>query len=148
MTKEEKKVAGAENIQVPQSKPDQEIPQTVQNESTPAPVQAAAVDPAIQNAINQAVAGAVSAIMEKLMQPSANLPALNTAQPQASSHALPPMRQPIAKLKGIPVEEGQDLRHVPAWRINEWFRNIELNAQKRVALQGKAMQAEMSWTRG
>jgi hypothetical protein len=157
MTKEEKKVVNAENVAIPQSKPNQEKTESVQNHANLAHTHANAVpnhvekvmalDPAILDAINQAVAGAVKTIVAQVVPQQQVQAASTVAQPQASN-GLPPMRKPISRLKGIPVEPGQDLRHVPAWRINEWFRDIEIKAQERIKQQGRSMQAEMSWTRG
>jgi hypothetical protein len=148
--KEEKKVVNAENIEVPQAPtelstaPSPEIEKMVPAAPMPAPL-----DPRLLDAINQAVLGAVKSIVAQVVpQPQSNLSSHITQPQPLQANGLPPMRKPVSKLKGIPVEQGQDLRHVPAWKINEWFRDIEIKAQQRIKEQGKSMQAQMSWTRG
>jgi hypothetical protein len=94
MIKEEKKVANAENVAVPQSKPEKEMSPVGQNNTTTQQTPAPAIDPAIQNAIQQAVAGAVQMIMAQMTQPTGNQPSLNVAQGSQwqSSGVYPSMR--------------------------------------------------------
>lgn len=112
-----------------------------------------ALDPAIQAAIAAAVSSAVSAIVGQL---AVNTPAqINEAPLAVRPTRLNPNQPPAnsdykTKLKGIPVEPGQDLRHVHPLEIAAWFRGIEERAIARMKSQGirSGTQADMSWTRG
>lgn len=112
------------------------------------------IDPQTQALIDAAVKNAVAAALSQLtpshptgsneIVQSAPKTALNPNPPP------PPSTTPYKiKLKGIPVEPGQDLRHVHPQVIKNWFHSVEqrwkdsYNARK---MDGQP--SNMSWTRG
>ena len=112
------------------------------------------LDPAIQAAIQAAVSSAVASVVGQLVQQAPQLnvaPAPIAVRPtRLNPNPPPPQTDYKTKLKGIPVEPGQDLRHVHPAEINAWFRGIEERAKQRMMEQGgrNGTQANMSWTRG
>ena len=131
----EKKVVGAENVSSPVSRVGQERV----NHSSPIEAHSAnlstGLDPAILAAINQAVTGAVKVIVDQLK------PAQASPQAQGASKYptpyVPPTQPYRSKLQGIPVQAGQDLRHVHPLVIREWFGQIQARAIQRLAAQSK-----------
>jgi hypothetical protein len=114
------------------------------------PVSAApALDPAMLAAIQAAVQSAVGTIVaslgignpqaQKAPQTAPNVPQVNNGMQPSY----------VSKLKGIPVEPGQDLRHVHPSVINDWFNVIETRWKENY---NKKMVAgspvNMNWTRG
>lgn len=97
----------------------------------------------IQETVAAAVGQAVGAIVEQLRPAAA--PVFAPAVPpvtQQRSHYKP-------KLQGIPVEPGQDMRHVPTDVINNWFNTLEQrwrDIYNKKSHLGKP--ADMNWTRG
>lgn len=116
-------------------------------------VEVVGLDPAIQAAIQAAVSNAVTLIVGQMAQaPVINHAAAPLAVRPTRLNPNPPPDNSDYKvrLKGIPVEPGQDLRHVHPAEINAWFRGIEERAKERLRAQGlrNGTQADMSWTRG
>jgi hypothetical protein len=55
----------------------------------------------------------------------------------------------VSKLKGIPVQEGQDLRHVHPSVIQTWFNNVESRWKDQYnKKQVGGSPVNMNWTRG
>ena len=82
------------------------------------------------------------------MTPAPAIPVRNAGAP----NPVPPAAQNghyVSKLKGIPVEPGQDLRHVHPSVIQNWFNTIE-NRWKEAYNKRKIGGApvDLSWTRG
>jgi hypothetical protein len=147
------RVVDAENVKIPQSSVSA-AKQELSTDIMPAAPQTAApvLDPAILAAIQAAVVGSVKEIVAALKPvtgaaPQAMVPTQDTRYPMPY---VPPYEEYKSKLKGIPVEAGQDLRHVHPMRINEWFRNIELRAAERLKAAGlkNGLQTTMTIGRG
>ena len=121
--------------------------------AAPVPLDAT-VMAAIQATVQAAMKEAVGIIVEQLKPdtlpktPAPSIPVVNAGAPRASSH-FDKNGNYVSKLKGIPVEEGQDLRDVNPNVIRNWFSSIEnrwkeqMNARK---IGGTPV--EMGWTRG
>ena len=143
----ETKVVDAENVKrdnmFVHTKIDQEKKELVTEITSPTPL-----DPAILAAINAAVVSSVKAIVEHLKPTVA--PAPMTLAPQLQAPYVPPYVPYNTKLQGIPVEAGQDLRHVHPSVINQWFANVEQRAKDRIKAQGNrsGLQSAMTIGRG
>lgn len=110
-----------------------------------------ALDSAILDAINQAVMGAVKTIVEQVKTVPAPQSPVSAPTSAYGAPPAPPSNQPyVPKLKGIPVEPGQDLRHVHPTVIQGWFDGIENRWKQRMRERGAAngTQANVGWTRG
>lgn len=112
----------------------------------------APIDPALLAAINAAVTHAVSGIVKQLAPQTA--PQVNPVPSPTVNTLKNPMPVPQqaaykSKLQGIPVEPGEDLRHVHPNVIHAWFRNLEdrWKAQYNNKKVGNEP-VNVSWTRG
>lgn len=127
-------------------------------EAAPAPVAApVALDPsvmaAIQATVEVAMKTAVGVIIEQLKpatlpsSPAPSIPVRNAGAPPETGQL--PNGNYVSKLKGIPVEPGQDLRHVHPGVIQNWFNTVE-NRWKEQYNKRKLGGApvDLSWTRG
>jgi hypothetical protein len=75
--------------------------------------------------------------------PTTDAPRLTSPQPNKQ------LPHRMGKLQGIPVQEGQDIRHVPREVINEWFSNLEDRwKQKHNAFKKLGTPVNMSLSRG
>lgn len=111
---------------------------------------------AIQASVEVAMKSAVGVILEQLKPatlpstPAPSIPVRNAGAPTP----IPQVGQLsngnyVSKLKGIPVEPGQDLRHVHPGVIQNWFNTVE-NRWKEQYNKRKMGGApvDLSWTRG
>ena len=115
------------------------------------------LDPMVMSAIQATVAAAmkeaVGTIIEQLKPatlPHTPAPAIPVRNAGAPNPSVPIQNgNYVSKLKGIPVEEGQDLRHVHPAVIQQWFNTVETrwkeNYNKR-NIGGKPV--DLNWTRG
>lgn len=114
------------------------------------PKEKPALSPEMLLAIQEAVAASVSTIVKQLM-PVTPI-AASASVPLAMTQPAPQVPQQagyVSKLKGIEVELGQDLRHVGAERIRNWFAGVEQRWKQQYnkrQIAGGAV--DMSWTRG
>ncbi len=85
------------------------------------------IDSELPPAIVMAIKEIVSAAMSELIKSSAPVPLAPQTLPAPSNAVIPPLVQAgyVSKLKGIPVQPGQDLRHVHPQEIKNWFAAIE-----------------------
>jgi hypothetical protein len=107
---------------------------------------------AIQTSVQEAMKTAVGIIVEQLKPstlPSTPAPAIPVRNAGAPNPAPVNNGNYVSKLKGIPVEPGQDLRHVHPSVIQNWFNTVE-NRWKEAYNKRKIGGApvDMSWTRG
>ncbi len=107
---------------------------------------------AIQATVQEAMKTAVGVIVEQLKPstlPSTPAPAISVRNAGAPNPAPVNNGNYVSKLKGIPVEPGQDLRHVHSSVIHAWFQSIE-NRWKESYNKRKVGGApvDLSWTRG
>lgn len=106
------------------------------------------LDPAVLDAIKQAVGSAIAAIA---VTPAQQATPASKALPTQNLRPNVPKDQPyVTRLKGIPVEPGEDLRHVPANVVKAWFHNLEErwkeNYNRKKVSDGSPV--NVSWTRG
>jgi hypothetical protein len=128
---------------------------TAPNQSENTIPQAPALDPAILAAIQAAVTQSVSATVQAVMSQLAPKPQAQPANDAPSALVNPNAPAPgtngnyVSKLKGIPVQPGQDLRHVHPSVIQGWFNTVESRwkEQYNKRKMGGAP-VDMSWTRG
>jgi hypothetical protein len=128
----------------PNSEP-QKAPQV--NKVNDAPKSEMALSPEVLKAIQSAVEGAVATIAAKMT--SVQHPSDFVAPPPSAKPVVPIQAPYESKLKGIPVEAGQDLRHVPTDVIHAWFAKQEhkwKDGYNRRKVAGE--QVSMGWTRG
>lgn len=119
--------------------------------------QTQALTPEMLKAIQEIVSASVGEVMKQVVaQPQAQTPSTAaTVGTDASGLPLLNPRQPPkqsvykTRLQGIPVEEGQDLRHVHPARISAWFQNVEQRWKQQMndrKVSGSAV--NLGWTRG
>jgi len=82
------------------------------------------LDPQVLAAINEAVSGAVKSIVEQL-KPQTPTQVAPAAKPVPQSNFGNNSTNYVTKLKGIPVEPGEDLRHVSRDIVQKWFLQVE-----------------------
>jgi hypothetical protein len=141
------RVVDAENVKVPQKSPVEE--QQILHVAPQQPL-GTQLDPAILAAIQAAVVGSVKEIVAALKPATAPVSAAPAQDNRYPTPYVPPYESYKSKLTGIPVEPGQDLRHVHLMRINEWVRNIEARAAERLKAAGlrNGLQTTMTIGRG
>ncbi len=140
----ETKVVDAENVKIEPSK------EEAKPEVLPAAPMPAALDPAILAAINAAVVGSVNTIVAAL-KPATPAPVpLTPGNPQYAKPYVPPYEPYKVRLKGIPVQPGEDLRHVHPQLIRNWFAQVENRWKERMKAQGarNGLQTSLTLTQG
>lgn len=121
---------------------------------TPVPLK---IDPALLAAIQAAVSQSVKEqLAQQTPQPQVPAPHINqsvSAKPVASIAAPLPLNtltgNYTSKLKGIPVNPGEDLRHVPKHIVEQWFHGVETRWKDQYNKRkvGGAP-VDLNWTRG
>jgi hypothetical protein len=134
------------------------------NESTPATQAQATQAPATSPTLSPEILAAIAATVQAAMQPVLEMLTKPTTAPRAptppaamqestthygNGSPKPNTNTWVSKLKGIPVEEGQDMRHVKREVIQGWFSNVEQRWKEKVNSQRAGGQpVNMNWTRG
>lgn len=128
---------------------------TASNQSPNTTPPALALEPAIlaaiQAAVTQSVSATVQAVMTQLAPKAQPAPVNDAASTLVNPNAPAPGTNGhyVSKLKGIPVQPGQDLRHVHPSVVQGWFNTVESRwkEQYNKRKMGGAP-VDMSWTRG
>ena len=108
---------------------------------------AVTLSPAVEQAIAAAIQAALAPVLDILTKPATAAPAPAPEAHPGVVNAVEP--SPRFKLVGIPVAEGQDLRHVHPQTIKNWFGSVEqrwkeIHNAKKVG----GANVNMNWTRG
>ena len=116
--------------------------------STPAPT----LDPYVLAAIQAAVKDSIGSIMAQVMPRAQATQTPSLPVPNAGAPNPAPIYSDgtyTSKLKGIPVAEGQDLRHVHPSVIQNWFNTVESRWKDQYnKKQVGGAPVNMNWTRG
>jgi hypothetical protein len=131
----------------------------IEKATAPAQPQAQPLDPIVMLAIQETVAvamkQAVGTILEQLKPatipatPAPAIPVRNAGAPNPSNPVPSNNGNYVSKLKGIPVEPGQDLRHVHPAVVNEWFSKVESRWKENYNKKKMGgAPVDLSWTRG
>jgi len=89
------------------------------------PIEFPPLDPAILAHITQAIQASIGAIAAQLAPKPVEVPGHVPSNTLKNPNPPPAQSVHTTKLKGIPVEPGEDLRHVHPNVINAWFHNLE-----------------------
>lgn len=102
------------------------------------------LSPEIESAIRSEIQKSIGAAIREALKQSEPAKAMTQA---AAAQQVPQQAPYKTKLQGIPVEPGQDLRHVHPDVIRTWFANIE-NRWKEQYKRNSSMQSSLSLSQG